>query len=89
MPIGKDPDRDLGVMTVAAAGITPSTAAGGLADWFEHPIDQCRADCQQLTSKLQIKLYVAVPFKRFDQAGQYRLETFAADPIGCLPEDDQ
>ena len=59
MPIGKGPDGDCLMVAIAAAGIS-SAAAGGLADWFEHPIDRRRADCQELVACVWVQPQVSV-----------------------------
>ncbi len=59
MPIGKGPDGDCLMVAIAAAGIS-SAAAGGLADWFEHPIDRRRTDCQELVACVWVQPQVSV-----------------------------
>lgn len=59
------------------------------SDLTQCAVDRRGADRQQPSPHLRDELQMTMPFHRFDQGRDQRLQPLTANPVGCFPEHDQ
>ena len=86
-PVSIGPDRDRAPDRRRARHTPASVAA--LARRSQHPIDGGRADRLETHPDLGVERQMPVPLHRRHQRRDERLQSLAADPVRCFPQNDQ
>ncbi len=87
VPISEGPYRDLSAGLRHALSLP--TSSRDAADRRQQAVNGRRTDREEELTDGRVEVQMAVPFHRWDQAGQDRFETFPTDAICGLPEDDE